>query len=155
MGRRNAQRTASSVIVALAVLVAGALPVGAAGPEREAFEFTFEEFNPCTGALSTITMVGVDRFHVRETAGKFLFVGHIDATWSTDDADPFIGRYHDTVTVKVEPDGRVVSHVSVHFVGRNGAGQVVVSRWVLQLRVTAEGVEREFVRESSKCVGRR
>lgn len=152
---RDVRRTVSGVVAAFAVLLVTATPAAAAGPEREAFTFSSEEVNPCTGEVTTVTIVGVDRFHVRETAGGFRLVGHVDATWSTDDADPFVGRYHDTITAKVGRDGRVVVHHGIHFVGRDTAGQVVLSRWLLQVRVSPDGVEREWVREATACVGRR
>jgi hypothetical protein len=153
--QRRVSRMGITTIAAVALLAAGALPAVAAGPEQESFEVTFEAENPCTGEPSTITLAGIDRFHTRQTPGGWHFVGHVDATWHTDDADPFVGRYHDTFTLHLRDDGRLVQHASVHFVGRNEAGQVALSRFVLQVRATADGVEREFVRASSTCVGRR
>ena len=100
------------VLLTLATLGFAAAPAAADPPTTEPFSFTFEDVNPCTGLMHTVTIAGTAYFH--EHDGRVVgraertiatvptgFVGHGTESF-VDNGQVFMDRLTDILT---NPDG--------------------------------------------------
>jgi hypothetical protein len=155
--RRRTRRTFATTLGAALVGSALAAPASASSFETVPFDDAYPVVNPCTGETTMLTLSGVA--HVREQltpGGTFQLLERFDVTWTTDDG--FAGTARQVGTVTDRAPGTfddLVTHVTLHFIGRDDSGAVVRSRElsVLNLRDGAAIVERH--RLDGRCTGRR
>ena len=98
----NAKLAVSAVLAAAAVMLtvalAFAVPAAADAPTEIPFEFVFDDVNPCTGDVHTVTIAGTTTVH--EHDGRI--VAHSERTITTSPTG-FVGRGTDTYVL----NGRV------------------------------------------------
>lgn len=96
---RQAVFGALAAVAALTVVaLALAVPAAADPPTEIPFEFVFDDVNPCTGDMHTVTIAGTTSVHTHD--GRI--VAHSERTITTSPTG-FVGRGTDTYVL----DGRV------------------------------------------------
>jgi hypothetical protein len=88
----------AAAVTLMALALAFVAPAAADAPTEIPFEFVFDDVNPCTGAVDTVTIAGTSRVHDHD--GRI--VAHSERTITTSPTG-FVGRGTDTYVL----NGRV------------------------------------------------
>jgi hypothetical protein len=155
--RRRARRTVVTTISAAVAGAVFAMPAAASPFETFPIADAYPVVNVCTGEWTMLTLSGV--VHVREqltAGGTFHLLQRFEASWTTDDGFAGTARQVRTVTDR-EPGtfDDFVTHLTVHFIGRNGSGAVVRSRELVVLNVRDGEMIVDRQRLDTSCTGHR
>jgi hypothetical protein len=131
------------VLLTLATLGFAAAPAAADPPTTEQFSFTFEDVNPCTGLIHTVTIAGTAFFHDHD--GRT--VGRAERTITTTPTG-FVGRG----TESFVDNGHVFMDRLTDIL-TNPAGDRIRAQFVIVVDLSTDPVTVRVEKGAVTCLG--